>query len=266
MKPDGKNLEFSKLIINERKKRFKFPKTFHNQANLSCTYLHYLYIERGQKHPTSKLAAEILKALGCDMRMGIYAWARDQFDSEELKGLFRPSIHQLKRNKKNGDDALTVNRMQGNLLRKSPIYWEILTFMNAYSQVLVLSEEIIAQNCKLPLKEVKAYLKELYDNALIDHEKNGIYKIKEWLFIPYNDELKDIRDTNFQRAYERFKNSKEGWKFRTTHTRIVTADQKEAIQQKIFTLFDEITDMPDNQEGRAVTLGIFASDRSFEAT
>lgn len=264
MKSDANNLEFSQIITHERKKKFKFPKTFHNQANLSCTYLHYLYIERGQKHPTSTLAAEILKALGCDVRMGIYAWARDQFDSEELKGLFRPSIHQLKRSKKTGEGALAVNRMQGNLLRKSPIYWEILTFMNAYSQALDLSDEIVARKCKLPIKEAREYLQELYENALIDREENGLYKIKEWLFIPYNDEFKDIRDGNFQRAYERFKTSKEGWRFRTTHTRIVTPEQKEAMQQKIFTLLDEITDMPDNEEGRAVTLGVFASDRSFE--
>ena len=138
--------------------------------------------------------------------------------------------------------------------------------MNAYSQALDLSAETVSRQCKLSLKDSNNYLEELFDHGLIDRGENGNYKIRHWLFIPYDEEFRDIRDSNFQHAYEKFKTSKGGWKFRTTHTRIVTPEQKEALQQKIFTLFDEITDMPDNQEGRAVTLGVFASDRSFETT
>jgi hypothetical protein len=256
-------MEFAKIIKKGREKNFKFPKTFYSQADLSYSYGYYLQIERGEKVPTAEEAIKLLELFGCDIKTGLYAWVRDQFQSEEHKAMFRTNLHQLKTTKPQ-PSSLAINRMQAKLLKKSPLYWEVLTFINAYSHAFKPDLKTIAENFKITEEVAGQFVTELFEHGLSDRNADGSYVTKEWVFIPYEEEYAHLRDENFKRAYERFWKQPSPNRFRTTHTRTVTPAQKEQIQQNIMSLLDEVTDMPDDPSAKAFTLGIFSSDRNFE--
>lgn len=256
-------MEFAKIIRKGREKHFKFPKTFFSQANLSYSYGYYLQIERGEKVPPADVALDLLERFGCDVKTGLYAWARDQFHSEEHKAMFRTNLHQLKITKPQ-TSSLAINRMQAKLLQKSPLYWEILTFINAYSHAFNPDLKRIAEELKITDEVANQLLSDLYEHGLLDKNELNQYVVKDWVFIPYEEEFAHLRDDNFKRAYTRFWKQPSQNRFRTTHTRTVTPTQRVQIQQNIMSLLDEVTDMPDHPEAKAFTLGIFSSDRSFE--
>lgn len=258
-------MEYSKLITKCRQTKFKFPRTFFNQANLSCGYTYYLQVERGEKIPPASLAAEILEALDCDVKSGLLAWARDQFDDEKYMSMFRPSLHQLRPPKRAQANTLAVNRMQAKLLRQSPLYWEVLTYMNSFCQVSSFKPEDISDTFHLSLPKANEILTKLFEFALVDRNEDGSYRTKEWLFIPYDEEFVDLRDENFERAYKRFLRQSHDKKFRTTHTRTVTETQRKIILEKVFSFLDEVTALEEMKENIVpFTIGIFASDRSFD--
>jgi len=177
--------------------------------------------------------------------------------------MFRTNLHQLKSGKPQYS-SLAINRMQAKLLKKSPLYWEILTFINAYSHAFSPDLKRITEELKVTHEEANQLLSDLFEHGLVDKNDKGEYITKEWVFIPYEEEYAHLRDDNFKRAYERFWKQPSPNRFRTTHTRTVTPVQKEQIQQNIMSLLDEVTDMPDDPNAKAFTLGIFSSDRNFE--
>ena len=256
-------MEFSKIIKKARKKVFKFPRTFFSSVSLSCGYTYYLQIERGEKIPSALLAVELLEALGCEIKSGLYAWVRDQLEAEEHKAMFGIPTHQLE-NRKKQKESLIINRMQAKLLQKAPVYWDIITFINSYSRVFNPDTQRIANEIKLPIEEVEKILHELWEYGLIDKVEANCFTTKFWVFIPYDQEFMPLRDYNFNRAYQRFWTSPPETRFRTTQNCLVTATQKEQILQYIMSLLETISSIPECNEGVSFTLGIFASERNFE--
>lgn len=258
-------MEFANFVKKNRELNFKFPRTFFVQAQLTCSYVHYLQIESGKKIPTGELAAEILRALKADEKQGLTAWVRDQFSDEKYKVLFRNSLHSI--NSRNislsEKTTMSINRMQARLIRENPVYWDLAIYLAIHSHLGPQSAKDIAKAFKAKLEDMEQIIQVTYEYGLIDMDSHNCFFAKEWIFIPDEAEFADIRDKNLERAYQRFTKSSDKKKFRTLHHRTVTPEQKERIVQSFLSLFAGITDIPDDPNGVPFTIAIFTNEREF---
>lgn len=112
-----------------------------------------------------------------------------------------------------------------------------------------------------------ALLNDLYDYGMLDKNGNE-FKTKEWIFIPYEDEFKKVRDSNFKRAFDQFCKSETNSQFRTTVTCPLLLSHKNIIESKVLALTNEIIDLSE-KEGEPdknsvpFTIGVFSSIRKF---
>jgi len=260
-------MEFSDLIKQARQKRYDSAKDFFRQAKLPCSYFYYSKIENGTI-PDVNLAITILKALGINLRKGLYAWARGQMPDQETRAFFTEldDKPRLSTEQRSVDRSLVINRMQAQLMEANPIYWEILVFFSSHFAHSQIKEKDISSKFHMPLSKLRQVMKELYDYGLLDRDNDGNYRSKEWVYIPYEKDFDRLRDVNFKRALEQFQKQDPKKRFRTTITRLLTKAQQKEVEAKVAALTHAIVDMPDETpppEAEPYTVGLFAAPRIF---
>lgn len=250
-------MEFGNYILTKRREIFKNPKRFFEASHLTCSYVSYLRVERGETLPSFSLAINILEALKADVKIGIHALIRDHIPDDRYRAIFKDfSLLPCKESLQSGD-ALVVNRMQADLLRKDPIYWDILTFLNAHSLERP-SIERVSSDLGISVDQTATYLSDLYSYGLVDlDDRTGFYRAKDKVFVPF--EFADIRDRSLKRSLDRFFRATPTERFRTVHTRCATPSQREEIVAKIEAFLDRIADIPD-EGGETYSIGVFASN------
>ncbi len=258
-------MEFSELIRTKRTEKAASAKEFHRNAKLSCSYFYYSKVESGTV-PELPLAIEILRALGVNLRKGLYAWVRSQMPDKETKAFFAELDDEtpLSAEQHSTSRAIVVNRMQAKLLESDPIYWEILVFFSTYHTFGIPEDKAIAKCFGVAPTKFRKHLETLYDHGLLD-KQNGKYISKEWFFIPYEQEFNSLRDVNFRRALDQFWHQSEDERFRTTITKPLTPAQWKEVEAKVVALTHSVVDMKEvtPPESAPYTIGVFASRRRF---
>lgn len=256
-------MEFPALIKKEREKQYNSSKEFHARAGLNVTYFYYSQMEK-DRLPELELAITILKALKINLRKGLYTWVRDQMPDKETRAFFTELGDETPRSSEQMSmgRSLVVNRMQAKFLKSDPIYWELVVFISAHHGIHNPNEKEIAARFGVTIPRATSLLEGLYEYGLIEKTNDGRYSSKEWVFIPYDAEYEDLRDTNFNRALDQFK-KQQGKKFRTTITRFLTPAQQKEVEAKVLALTNSIVDMEDKNpsDNELVTIGVFASPR-----
>jgi hypothetical protein len=186
----------------------------------------------------------------------------------ETKSLFSEIDDQpsLSSEQKSGDRSLVVNRMQGKLLQKNPLYWELVVFVSAYHGKREFKSKEIAHEFGMKVAEIEKHLETLYDYGLLDKSPRGHFVSKEWTFIPYDDEFKPLRNLNFTRAFEQFLKAEPTTQFRTTITCPLLPRHQKIIESKFLALTNLIIDLSEREStANAVpyTIGVFSSPRRF---
>lgn len=262
-------MEFAKEVARLRKRMFKSPRSFHKEAGIECSYYHYLKIEGGEKVSSAEIALQIIEALDIDRYKGLTLWMRDQLPDNK-KDVFplverKKEEHDLHSISRPSQASTTVNRMQLGLLKKDPIYWDLLTYLNAYSHVEPrrtinnLSKEFTST-----IATMRKILDEMYEWGLIDrNDDKTLYTAGEWVNVPYTEEFKSFRDKNLKLAFKRFWKSPVEKSFRTTHTRTLTKSQRDLFMNYVTEMLHRITAIPDDEDGEAYTLGLFSFKRGF---
>lgn len=259
-------MEFTDLVRTTREKQHSSPRRFHQAADLPCSYFYYTKVEKGAV-PELPLAMAIIKALGINLRRGLYAWTRAQMPDDETRALFADIGDATTRSAEQTSfsRSLVVNRMQARLLATNPVFWEILVFISCHFEAAAFTGEQLAQRFKMDGKEMLSLLAELYEYGLLERDSSGRFFSKEWFYIPYEREFHPLRELNFRRSLEKFLSQSEEHKYRTTITRLVTPEQERQIHSYIDALSAWIIDLPDEHPPSAVpyTMGVFASQRGF---
>ena len=259
--------EFCEMIRSARLKQFKTAKDFYRNKSVSCTYAYYSKVEKDTV-PEMTIALELIDKLSLNSRKALYAWTRDHMPTNELKAIFseigdKPS---LSSEQKSLDRSCVVNRMQSKLLMKDPVYWEILLFFSTSSGKFTPTPKLISKEFGMSEVKVNKLLSELFDYALIDKNAQDEYVTKEWMFIPYEDEFKPLRDWNFRRAFDQFSKSDSSTQFRTTITCCLLPRHQKIIEAKFMALSNELIDLAEKDQAADTipyTVGIYSSPRRF---
>jgi hypothetical protein len=259
--------EFSEIVRNARTKKFKTAKDFFRQSNLSCTYAYYSKVENGVL-PEIEIALEIISKLRLNQRRALFAWTRDHMPSRELKALFSElgDATPLSAEQTDSSRSITVNRMQAKLLLEKPVYWEILVYYGTYFGKHIPTIRELSKVFSLSEKELTSALTEMYNFGLLDVNGQGGYVSKEWIYIPYSLEYRELRDSNFKRAFDQFLRSKFEDRFRTTVTCPLLPKHQKIIESKVLALSNEIIDLSEKEKSEGsipYTIGIFSSPRQF---
>lgn len=259
-------MDFSALIKQAREKHHASAREFHRVAKLPCSYYYYSTLENGTL-PNIDLALVILKALKINLRKGLYAWVRSQMPDKETKAYFTELDDQppMSSEQMSQSRALIVNRMQSKLLQSNPVYWELLLHFSVhYGHISPLPKDL-SKSFKMTETKILPLLNELYDYGLLDKDKKGTLKSKEWVYIPYEKDYEGLRDVNFRRALDQFMKQPVSARFRTTITRLLTKEQQMDVETKVVALTNAVVDMKDEAppEAEPYTIGVFASTRRF---
>ena len=259
--------EFCELVREARQKRYKTAREFFRLNSLSCTYAYYSKVEKDTV-PEIKIALEIIDKLKINTRTALYAWTRDQMPTNELRALFSQigDSPSLSSDQNNSDRSTVINRMQVRLLLKNPVYWELLIYFGCFFGKKAPSPKDLSSAFGIKAPEVVKMLNELYDYGLLDKNSQGSFVSKEWVFIPYEDEFKPLRDFNFRRAFDQFLTSDPGTQFRTTITCPLLPRHQKTIEAKFLALTNELIDLSDKEktaDAIPYTIGIFSSPRRF---
>lgn len=201
----------------------------------------------------------------------MYAWVRDQMPDRETRAFFS-DFHAAPARSSNqlvGSQSIVVNRMQAKLFLLDPVYWEIATFLSAHSDQNkhpTLSE--LSKVFKIPARQMRKYLDELFEYGIVDRAMKAEmeYFSKLWLFIPYEDEYRPLREMNFRHAAQKFLHDDSPSKFRTTITRFLTPVQMKELEAAVLALTNHIIDLPDDgipKDAELCTVGVFSSVRKF---
>ena len=260
-------MEFARLVREARQKDYKSARKFFSESNISCSYANYARIENGAL-PDTPLAIEILKYLNLNTRTGLYALVRDQMPDAETKAMFLEIGDQPPRssNQDSPVRSLVVNRMQTKLLKSDSIYWELVTYLSTFDGFKKFLDRELARIFKTPISEIRSRLRELYDYGLIEQDEENRYYTKEWIFVPFEKEFEDLRDFNFGNAAKKFLKSKDGSKFRTTVTRLLTPKQRAELEGIVRAFTNSVVDIDqveDPATARPCTIGVFYSERRF---
>lgn len=260
-------MEFGTLVHRERAKQYPTAKEFYVKNSISCTYAYYSRIEKGIL-PEIEVALEILSKLKVHLRTGLTAWVRDQMPNSATKALFTDPSDEVAYTGKTPtvNRALLINRMQAKLLKENPVFWEILLYVVAYFGRKDITVADIAKTFDMKVLDAKRLVDELFEYGLLDSGDNKVFRTKEWLVIPYEEEFQALRDVNFKRAFEKFVQSSTKIKFRTTITKLMNPSDLEIIEAKVVALTNSLIALPepgDLKEAVPYTVGVFASPRTF---
>jgi len=124
----------------------------------------------------------------------------------------------------------------------------------------------ISKVFKIKLNDARKKLKDLYEICLIDKDNEGRYKSKQWYYLPNTEEYSKLRDMNFNRALEKSNSATGEQKYRTSVTRMMTADQIREVHHKIKSLLNDLNSMPEKgvpPDAKLYQVGIFAGPRGF---
>lgn len=260
-------MEFAKFVTEERQKHWKSARNFFEQAGIDCSYFYYKKVENGHV-PEIKIAHAILKALNANMRKGLYAWVRDQMPDAQTRAMFVEMGDAPPRSAKqtSPDQSLVVNRMQKKLIESDPVYWEIITYISTYHDFYKPDEKKLASEFRIPVQQMRKYLVDLYDHGMIERTNAGEYFTKEWIFIPYEEEFTSTRDFNFKTAVKKFLRSPDKKKFRTTITRLLSAEQRAELESLVVAFTNSVVDIKSLDSPKSTepcTIGVFCSRRDF---
>ncbi len=258
--------EFCEMVKSSRAKNYDNAKMFWREKSISCTYAYYSKVEKNTV-PEISIALELIDKLGLNRRKALYAWVRDQMPNNELKAEFseiddRPRFSAEQRS----DQSCVVNRMQTKLLIKNPVYWEILLYFSTATSKFVPTVATVSKEFNMTQSQTKKMLEELYDYALLDKNSDGQYESKKWMFIPYEDEFKPLRDLNFRRAVGQFAKADPDYQFRTTITCCLLPRHQRIIESKFISLSNELIDLAQTEDTKDTipfTVGIYSSPRIF---
>lgn len=252
--------DFQKILVKSRRQKFKTSKDFYVKHKFSFTYARYSSIERGEI-PSIKIALEIIKNLNLDERHALNAWVRDKMPTEHTKNYFldidEETSLNLARSKEN-----RINRMQAQLIRENPIYFDILTYLSIYSKYREINIKRLSQLFKSDVEDMSIYLNNLYNYGLINKNEGGNYFLLEWIVIPDQEEYQDIRNANFHHAIQSHR--KKGVRkdtFQNTVTRLVSEEQRDQIKAKIKTFLNWLVGLEDEKKGTAYTILICGNKR-----
>lgn len=257
-------MNFSELVKKHRVAKYSTAKEFYYAAGLNCSYFYYSKVESGTV-PTIDLTLEIINKLDINIRNGLFSWARSQMPTKDTQAIFAELEDTPSRSDEQMSVArsLVVNRNQAELLKKDPIYWELILIISSHYKIKRFTASQLAKEFNLTLQKIEFYLKNLYDFALIDKEKDKYFS-KEWVFIPDSEEFESLRDSNFRRAFEQLWKVKN--RYRTTVTRHFTKSQVKEVEAFIASLVNQVIDMSDDKappECAPHTLGVFFSRRKY---
>lgn len=261
-------MEFSELVKTEREKKYNSAREFHRRTGLNCSYFYYSKIESGTV-PEIELALSIINLLGINLRKAITLWAQSQMPTPESKAVFSSigNSHLPQEQSLNITTTVGINRLQSELLRKNPIYWELLAFIGCTKKSGFPKTNNLSNQFGISESSIEKYLSDLFEHSLIDKNKNGSYVSKDWFFLPYEAEFDKIRDQNFYRAVAQFKSQHDiKNKYRNTLTRALSEKQLTEVSSLIDNIINHIVAMPDesNLPGAEIyTFGLFISKRLF---
>lgn len=263
--------EFAKLISEKRKQKYKSARDFYEKNSISCTYFYYSKIEKGTL-PDIQLSVELLTLLELNIKQGLLAWLRDQLQTPAQKALFLDTSIEKKEINSNSTEPQTIenftviNRMQAKLLATNPVYWELALYIVSHYQMRQIKIPELEKIFQSSREEIISKLNDLYEWGVIDRKDEENYFTKKFIKIPHDSEFMDLRDKNFQRAYEQFKQIESKNKFRTTLTRLLHPKDIPIIQTRLQSAMNDFIDyksMADEKNLVPFTMGIFSSERKF---
>ncbi len=259
--------EFCEMVRQRRLEKYKSAKEFYRIKSVTCTYAYYSKVESGSL-PDIALVLELIDKLELNIRKALYAWTRDQMPSTELKAHFAelddgPS---LSTEQQSLDRSLVINRMQAGMLLKNGVYWELMMYFSSHFGKKIPHIKEISKLFCMSAEKMQKMCEELYTFGLLDKNTHGNFVSKEWIFVPYDEEFKPLRDLNFKRAFEQFRKSEENNQFRTTVTTLLTPRHQAVIESKVYALTNYIIDLSEKEQSQdsiPYTVGVFSSPRVF---
>ncbi len=259
--------EFSEMVRTKRMQDYDTARDFYRRNSLSCTYAYYAQIEKSAT-PEIILVLEIIDKLKLNSRKALFAWARDKMPTSELKSYFteigdEPS---LSSEQNTAGRSLVINRMQAAFLSEHPVYWEILVYFSCNFGKKIPTMKELAKIFSMHVPKMEKICRQLFDYCLLDKNNDGLYLSKEWMFIPYEEEFKSLRDKNFIRATEQFKKAATDTQFRTTVTTLLTPEKQKTLESKVLALTNDIIDLSEKEKSKDAipyTIGVFSSPRIF---
>ena len=260
-------MHFCDFIRTARKAQFQTSKEFHKSVNLSCSYYHYSKIENGTL-PDPELALSLIRALKIPLKKGLFNYMRTVLPDDESKLVFSDpeddETPELSR-KVSVEKTIVLNPAQRALLQSNPLYLEIALFLACYADLGPFSLAEIVNETKIPKKRLSVILSDLEVHGLISKDDMGSFFTKDWIYTPADPQFVDLRDATIRRALEKYLGQSPDSKWQRTITCKVSKSQKQMIEGMLESVCASIVALPgsNDQDSRAVTVGIFSSWRSF---
>ena len=255
-------MTYNELITYQRKKTYKTAKEFYNKKKPPCTYYYYSFIEKGRL-PDVALAISLIKALGIDLRLGLFTYVQTLMPTTETKAIFHNLYSPLKPkpDQISSEEAITINRKHLEILENDPTYWELLLFLSTRKANI----NDIAGEFKQPVTKIKKSVKDLYDYGLLNKTENSEYYGYPWFFVPDSAEFKPLREKNFKRCVQQFFKQDLKNTYCATVTHQLTKEQLEIVKSLTISFINTIVDLPEEGASDSVpyTVGVFSSVRKF---
>jgi len=229
---------FAEFIKTHRKQSFKSARSFYREASkkndISCSYTYYVSIENGDKMPSPEYSIQIIRALGIDMKQGLFEWARAQMPDKESKEIFKDVDYAKDISGgeiSESENKVRVNRRQAKLLAKKVLCYEIMNLLACYHGVKVFTKKDLKKELNIPQKEISRALSYLHNESLIDFDGEVVQRTCEWFFVPKSEEYDSFRNTNLMRSVDNFKASSNS-KYKNTTVRMATPELVNIIERK----------------------------------
>lgn len=262
-------MDFSDLVRREREKQYKTPTDFHRKAELPCSVVAYMGIEKGTSLPKIDLALEIVRKLGMSERLALLAWARSQMPDVSAKSVFTEAAEAPGADFGDfarGRGALLSNA-QVKLISGEPLYTEILLYLSSRLDIGGANAREIAKTLSVDARRMTNLLSFLLDYGLVEKDADEIYRVTGHLNLPDTAEARPIKDALFATAAKKFLASDAKDVVRSTVTRRLSREQMADVRARAASLLASIDALPEPAADDDVyTIGVFASEHEWGTT
>lgn len=259
-------MDFSELVRREREKQYKTPTDFHRKAELPCSVVAYMGIEKGTSLPKIDLALEIIRKLGMSERLALLAWARSQMPDVSSRSVFTEAAETPSGDY--GDFARSsgahLSNAQIKLISGEPLYTEILLYLSSRINSGGTSARELAKILSVDVRRMTNLLSFLLDYGLVEKDAEENYRVTNHLNLPDTPEAREVKDALFASAAKKFLASGDKDAVRSAITRRLSREQVADVRARAASFLASIDALPEPAaEDGVYTVGVFASEHEW---